>query len=268
MSYFELLKNILQYGRVIGTKPDSENINRREMIKELIDVKLEFGCYNYIATKSARPVEKTSAYFKGELPWYMSGDRKNCHILPYSRFWEKIQNPDGTANSNYGWLVFHLRRGGLTAYEFALKSLEADPNSRQAIVLYNDRMFNVPESKDYICSQYQHFLIRENTLFCIVGLRSSDAIFGLQYNMPWWSIVHQRMRIDLLHKYPKLKLGKISVNISSAHLYKKHFDLANAILHDKPENKFVKLLKPWPYCRGFEFYRDNLDEFVSMRSVL
>ena len=58
-----------------------------------------------------------------------------------TKFWNGIANPDGTVNSAYGWLIFGDRSCGdppmngkplMTPWEWALKSLTTDKETRQA----------------------------------------------------------------------------------------------------------------------------------------
>lgn len=260
MDYFRLLGNIYIGGKEIAP--------RGLKIRELLDQKLIIDKYNFIATEKVRPFDKITDYLYGELAWYFSGDRRADLIRNYSKFWEKIKNEDGTLNSNYGNLVFYKKRGQFTPFDWALKSLADDKLSRQALMLYNDREFMFSGNKDFICTQYQHFLIRDSKLICIIGLRSSDAIFGLTYNMPWWSIVHQQLRLLLLDYYPDLEIGKIIVNISSAHLYEQHFKLAIDMITDGKEYYWINLVRPIPIGKEFEWYEKNIKHYLSFYTII
>lgn len=259
--YFQLIRSIMLHGSEVRT--------RGVLVKELLAQQLLIKDWNYYSCES-RPLDKTSTYLWGELAWYFSGDRRAELIVPYSKFWAGITNPDGTLNSNYGHLVFYKSRSNFTPFDWALHSLIKEKHSRQAIILYNDREYMIDGIKDYICSQYQHFLIRDDVLICVVGLRSSDAIFGLTYNMPWWSLVHQQLHLSLLHKYHNLKLGEILVNISSAHIYENHFELVEGILSDgvHPKRHFVTLKETVPIGLPFEYYKGNIQKFVEINDQM
>ena len=254
MDYFNLLYKISNSGAEINP--------RRLKIKELIDEKLSIESYNFVATEPSRPLQKSLDYWLGELAWYMSGNRSAELIAPYSKFWDKIKNPDGTLNSNYGNLVYYKKRTDYTPFNWALNCLIKDKNSRQAMVLYNDREFYFDGNQDYICSQGQHFLIRDNKLICIIWLRSSDIIYGLNYNMAWWSMVHQDLFLSLKPFYPSVGLGNITVNIDSAHLYENHFELAAKMIREPKEYYFIRLLKPIPLNKEFEWYKENVRSYV------
>lgn len=247
--YFDLLQGIHLVGEIISP--------REKETKELIGQILTLDNYNAVSTRKVRNWEQISAYLYPELAWYMSGERSIDKILPYSRFWESIRNPDKTANSNYGDLVFYRKNSlGVTSYNWALKTLEDDKDTRKGIVLYNDRELFYPENRDLICNQYQQFLIRNDVLICFVTLRSSDAIFGLTYNMPWWSFVHQTMYLDLLPKYPSLKLGKIMAFLGSVHVYENKYQLVEEMLDDDFEYRFLKLNEKIPLGKTFKEYME------------
>lgn len=247
--YQELLEDIYRHGKEIGP--------RGLKTKELRRVQLHIFGYNAIHTKEARPWKDIRAYLFAEMAWYMCGDRYVETILPHSKFWDKIKNADGTANSNYGDLVFYRQnKFGMTSFNWAFKELCKDKDTRKAICLYNDREFFFSENKDLICNQYQHFFIRDNLLECDVALRSSDAIFGLTFNIPWWSLVHQQLFLHLKPIYPELKLGNIVANISSAHIYENKFELVEKMLAEGIQDRFLELKKVIPLNYNFKFYNE------------
>lgn len=246
--YWTLLSELLYSGKEIET--------RGLKTKELRRVQLHVDHYNTVSHPKYRPWSKIKEYLFAEFSWFMTGERYLRNILPYSKFWGKIANPDGTANSNYGDLVFYRNNSrGISSFNWALLQLIEDKNTRKALVLYNDREFFYPENKDLICNQYQHFLIRDNKLECDVGLRSSDAIYGLTFNIPWWSLVHQQMFLILKNRYPKLELGNIVANIGSSHIYENKWELVkNIVSSSEREYRFITLTKEIPMLLTFEGY--------------
>lgn len=249
MRYFDLLRVVNTHGAVISPR-DKET-------KELLAQPLFLDGYNAISTDKARSWDSIKAYLYPELAWYMSGDRNVKNILPYSKFWETIRNPDMTANSNYGDLVFYRKNSkGITSYTWALNALLCDRNTRKGIVLYNDRELFYLDNKDLICNQYQQFLIRDNKLICLVALRSSDMVYGLTFNMPWWSLVHQILYLDLKEFYPELELGGITAFLGSVHIYDNKYQLVNDMLLDNQNYHFLKLYEQLPMRKKFEEYME------------
>lgn len=249
-NYFELLSCIYYHGEEVRT--------RGLMTKELTNVTLDLNGWNFIWTEQHRPKLQLLSYLYPEMAWYLSGDRGISAILPFSKFWGSIRNPDNTINSNYGDLVFYrTNKYGITSFNWALDCLMKDKETRKAIILYNDRDLFFPENKDLICNQYQHMMIRNNKLNCVICLRSSDAIFGLTFNIPWWSFVHQYMHLCLLGKYPDLELGSMTAFISSSHIYENKYDLVKKMLYDEKCQEFLHLVAP-PALNG------TMDEYLKI----
>lgn len=249
MDYFTLLKKVYTKGEIV--------VSRGLKTLELRNQILELDTYNCFSVSKIRDWEDIKKYLYPELAWYMSGERDISPILPYSKFWEQIRNKDNTANSNYGDLVFYRKNiHGITSFQWALNRLVEDKYTRKAIVLYNDRSFFFPENKDLICNQHQNFHIRNNYLECSVCLRSSDMLYGLTFNCPWWSFVQQMMFLFLKDYYPELKLGSITAFLESVHIYENKFNLVNQMLEDstKQEERYLKLKKIVPLGLSFEEY--------------
>lgn len=268
MTYPELLKHIMTTGHT--AKPHGREI--REVLKTQLEVTPACNLY---AWPGIRPYDKIMAYLWNELAWYLSGDRMAKHIGKYAGLWEKIKNPDGTLNSNYGFLVFYnktwhpsLGKIAMTPYQWALKVLRKDSDSRQAIMTYNTGGFNFDGNDDYICTQHQAFFIRDNVLRCFVALRSSDAIYGLTFNMPWWSLVHQQLWHDLKKYYPKLMLGNIEVDIYSAHVYAHHYELVDKMIALQPDRYWLNVDRVIPVSTfgtmGFEMSRELVKDYITV----
>ena len=219
-----------------------------------------------------RDIEFIKKYMRKEWAWYFSGNRDHKRISESAKLWGDIKNPDGSLNSNYGYLVFyskvpHPSLGAVTLspFQWAFECLANDNNTRQAMVTYNTSGYNFSGNKDYICSQHQAFYIRHNRLDCYVALRSSDLIFGLTYNMPWWSLVAQQMHLLLTQDvYPKLELGEIKVSIYSAHIYKRHYKLVERMISSDPERWAVKLNRIVPLHLKFDYYEEFIDHYISL----
>lgn len=258
--FYSLLQKINCHGKHVGP--------RGKLTKEIEDIKLRIDKYNFMSTPIHRPFEFIYKYWHAETCWYMSGARQIENILPYSKFWSHISNPDGTANSNYGNLVFYKNNShGWTMFGAACKALEDDIYSRRGIIPYADPEYIYPQNNDYICTQAMHLKIREEKLNCTVFLRSSDALYGLYFNCPWWSLVHQQAFLRLRKTHHNLQLGIIKVNISSAHYYEPHFGLVEKILENRPKNYFIRWDEELPLGRSFEWYQSHLEEFFTVEPI-
>lgn len=254
IEYPELLYKIFNYGKEIGPRGEET----KELMHMHLVIKPEATIFGYPGLRS---LEKIWAYSSQELAWYLSGDRSPEFIQNKAKLWSKITNIDGTLNSNYGYLLFYHKTSHpsmgtitMTPFEWALHCLETDINSRRAVMTYNNGGYNFEPNHDYICSQSQGFFIRNNELKSIIALRSSDAIWGLPYNMIWWSLVQQQLYLKLLNKYPDLKLGDIEVDIWSAHIYKKHYSLVYEMIQKFSNKHFFILKEPFELELSIEQY--------------
>lgn len=166
-------------------------------------------------------------YFAGELVWYLNRDRDVKYISNFSKFWSHITNPyTNEINSNYGSLLFGEQ------LEWVVKSLKLDKNTRQAIAFLNQPKFQFAGNKDFVCTMYLNFWIRDNKLNMKVQMRSNDIFYGLTFDAPFFAFVHQHVKLWLNEKYPDLELGTYYHCTDNVHFYERHFELANNIISE------------------------------------
>lgn len=212
-----------------------------------------------IVTNDEERNKKIASYTRKECELYDAGSNLASEMAKASKFWLKIANPDGTINSNYGFLAFvnkshgndfekelvqissDCKSGGSvnayktkmrTPYEWALESLRRDKDSRQAIL-----RFSLPEhqwmgNKDQTCTLHANFLIRDDQLHMTVNMRSNDLMLGLVYDMPWFISVQERMIEDLKDLYPELKIGTYTHIVNSIHIYDRNVEDVKKMLGD------------------------------------
>lgn len=163
-------------------------------------------------------------YFAGELAWYLQRDRDINYISQFSGFWKGITNP-GTneINSNYGSLIFNEQ------LEWVIESLKKDKNSRQAIAFLNQPKFQFEGNKDFVCTMYLNFFIRDNKLNMKVQMRSNDIFYGLTFDAPFFSFVYQHVLMALQTEYTDLGFGTYYHCADNIHFYERHFELADKI---------------------------------------
>ena len=188
-------------------------------------------------------------YFAGELAWYMRAEPSIEFINHFSSFWKDIC-PDGNANSNYGNLIFgphpsSSRDGSVNQLEWVFNSLVKDKNSRQAVGFFNSPNFQYEGNKDFVCTMYVNFWIRKDYLDMKVQMRSNDVFFGLTYDAPWFSTIHQSMYLNLKEIYPDLKLGMYYHCADNIHFYERHFEIVDKILNSNLDDSIgLKLMAP------------------------
>jgi len=178
-------------------------------------------------------------YFMGELSWYLLKDTNIDWINNFSTFWKGIANDAGHINSNYGAILFGDQ------LDWALRSLKKDHNTRQAVCFLNRPTYQYDGNKDFVCTMYLNFWIRDNRLNMKVQMRSNDIFYGLTYDAPFFAFLQQSMHMWLKGTYPDLQLGTYYHCADNIHYYERHFKLVENILSSDPGNTyFFQLREP------------------------
>lgn len=177
-------------------------------------------------------------YFAGEIAWYARKDKNINFINQFSSFWKNIATNDGIVNSNYGSLLFDEQ------LIWAYNALKNDPNTRQAISFVNRPVFQYEGNKDFVCTMYLNFWIRNNRLYMKVQMRSNDIFYGLSYDAPFFATLQQQMYHWLKNDLPELQLGTYYHCADNIHYYERHFELADKIVSEGHSEIFFFLRKP------------------------
>jgi thymidylate synthase len=232
-------------------------------VKELLLANLTIDPTKPIANFESRKFNWK--YFTGEMAWYLHRDTNINYINKFSNFWKGITNP-GTdeINSNYGALVINDEQIG-----WVIDSLLADDNSRQAIMFFNQPKFQFKGNKDFVCTMYANFFIRDNKLNMKIQMRSNDVFYGLTFDAPFFSFLMQSVYLILKknEKYESLELGDYHHFADNLHFYERHFELAEKIKHEDINGNtqtYLILKKPLiDYKDGNVFLTDEGLEFVA-----
>lgn len=189
-------------------------------------------------------------YISAELLWYFSGRNDAAYITKYAKMWDSIKNPDGTVNSAYGHLLFTERIADtkINQYGWAIESLVMDPETRQAIMHFNNASHQRPKNKDFVCTMYGIFHIRDNKLNLSVFMRSNDAIRGTPTDVAFFCTLQVQMWKHLTEFYPDLKLGSYTHLANSYHVYDLHYDLVKSMLEESFEPVKLPTLRSSLIC--------------------
>lgn len=187
-------------------------------------------------------------YIAGELLWYFSGKNDVEFISRYSNFWKNICNLDGTCNSAYGNLIFK-KYENVTQYKWVIDALTNDIYSRQAVMHFNLPKHQYIENKDFVCTMYANFNIRndENNipkLNMSVFMRSNDVVFGLMNDVVFFTMLQIQVFKHLKDNvYPDLMLGEYTHMSNSMHIYEKHYDKVKEMLNHAFEPMELPMIK-------------------------
>lgn len=154
-------------------------------------------------------------YAIGELIWYNSRNNTAKSIEPFSTFWSKIAEADGTVNSNYGHCIHD--KFGFDQWNMVKELLKKEPNSRQAILHIKEARDIISNpTKDLNCTIALQFILRNNKLDLITTMRSNDIWLGLPYDVFNFTCMQIQMAMEL-----GVDIGVYYHNAGSLHLYKK-----------------------------------------------
>jgi thymidylate synthase len=187
------------------------------------------------------------SYYVAESLWYFLGNNETAWIANYSSFWKKISDDGETANSAYGARIFkrHALIGdsAVNQWQYIKEELERDPDSRRAVIHIRTPHDSIPElaSKDVPCTLTLQFFIREGRLFMITNMRSSDLIFGISYDVPFFTLLQERLAHEL-----GVGLGTYRHVSGSLHIYQRHFEMAEAMLKNRKLKGELRLLNDAP----------------------
>ena len=271
MQVFQLLEDL----EAAGDETSPRGLKTKEANVATLDIDPLYSVMNFT------PRAFNWRYFAGELAWYLKADESIDFINNFSSFWKGICL-DGKANSNYGALLFKDHPSskfdnlpttgdwntprGVNQLEWVYDSLVKDKYSRQAVAFFNSPYFQYEGNKDFVCTMYVKFWISKDHLEMKVQMRSNDIFFGLTYDAPWFSTLHQSMFLNLKEVYPELKLGVYYHCADNIHFYERHFELANKIL-DTPLESSIKLKLLYPLFKFEKTIENRSKLYISEQAV-
>jgi thymidylate synthase len=165
-----------------------------------------------------------TSYIEEEKKWYLSGSPFAKDIEHASKFWNKLVDRNGTINSNYGKLVMVDKYNGISQFEWCEDSLKSDPDTRQAVMNYNQPQHKYTGNRDFPCTVSQSFRGRGEHLDTLVHMRSNDIILGFTNDAPFFIYLQKLMAEKI-----GLKPGPYSHIAESLHVYERHFDMIEKI---------------------------------------
>ena len=184
---------------------------------------LEIMNASFIADQPAIIGKVNEDYVERELAWYKS-QSLNVNDIPGETpaIWQSVATEDGYINSNYGWCIWSDENHN--QYTNVLDELKKNPDSRRANMIYTRPTmhsdYNRNGMSDFMCTNNVQYLIRNGELNALVYMRSNDAVFGYKNDWAW-----QKHVLDSLCKELNVPAGQIYWNVSSLHIYERHFGL-------------------------------------------
>lgn len=209
--------------------PEYETSPRDMRIRESTNVQLEFDPGLSLYHNQRRSSQ--FRYIAAELLWYFAGRKDAEFISRFAKFWQGLDNGDGTVNSAYGNLIFkEFNLNGLTEWEWLIGILSSDKDTRQAVIHFNKPDHKWPGNRDFVCTLSGTFQIRKDRLNFKVHMRSNDMVLGTPTDVAFFCLLQQQVLKLLQPIYPKLQLGTYVHEVDSLHIYERHFSLVEEML--------------------------------------
>ena len=205
-------------------------LNSKEFVTDKSGVKtIEILNASFIADEPALFGTVNEDYVKRELDWYLSMSL-NVNDIPgeVPAIWKMVADKDGFINSNYGWCIYSKENGN--QFIKVAEDLAKNPDSRRANMIYTRPSMHEDYDKngmsDFMCTNNVQYVIRNGQLHALVYMRSNDAIFGYKNDYAWQRYVQESLLQFIKNKSgAKYGLGNIYWNVSSLHVYERHFNL-------------------------------------------
>ena len=169
-------------------------------------------------------------YIERELQWYKSKSRF-VEDIPGDTpaIWKQVSDKNGMINSNYGNLIWSEENH--FQYDNVLIELQANPNSRRAVMIYNrptmHQDYKADGMSDFICTYANTFLIRDGKLISHYLMRSNDAVFGYDNDVHWSMHVQKQLAMDL-----GVEVGELIWTATNLHVYERHFKFIEELMND------------------------------------
>ena len=175
----------------------------------------------------------SESYIEIEKAWYESQSTNvNWMSETYNKkvpeAWKASANEFGQINSNYGHLIYSDKYHH--QYGRVLDELLENPDGRRASMIYTRpsiwEEYNEDGKNDFICTNSVTYYIRDNSLHCVVQMRSNDVVFGYKNDYAWQLHVLEKMIEDYNEcSLETIKVGDIIWQVQNLHVYERHFKL-------------------------------------------
>lgn len=186
------------------------------------------------------------AYAKREWLWYLGADPKDASICEYATAWKKLQQADGSFYSNYGQYLFARTAEKPSQFEYVIRTLRDDPQSRRAsmVLLKAEHLYQA--NTDTVCTYAINFFIEQGHLNMTVMMRSNDVIWGFTNDAFCFWNLYQFVYAVLRASMSDLKTGVYTHMANSMHVYDRHYAMISAILL---EPRYIPVTVPRPTGR-------------------
>jgi len=228
-AFVESMSNVYHSGEIVHSRgmQHKEIIHHSMVIEDPTQLSIEVPARKF-----------NESYAFGEWLWYVGANPRVNNMGKLAKIWHDIQDVRGLVESNYGSYLFETQYGN--QWFWVRDELKNDKESRRATIAINQPYHKNRNHKDYPCTQYVQFFIRNDELHICVNMRSNDAVFGFCNDVYTFALFQQLMLNELRQTYPELKLGKYHHYAGSFHVYDRHFNMMKKIVDNYLQNVPMK----------------------------
>lgn len=156
--------------------------------------------------------------------WVIAGRNDIADLSAYLPRAPDFSDDGSTWRAGYGPRLRNWR--GVDQVAAVVSTLQAEPESRRAVISLFDPALDNEPSKDIPCTNWLQFLCRDGVLDLAVTVRSNDLIWGFSgINTFEWSVLH-----EMVASWLGVAVGTVTYFIGSLHLYERHVHRAERML--------------------------------------
>lgn len=244
----QVCRDLLEKGHPIETKTGSRGASKELNNYMFIVDDIE----DNVVTLKTRDI--SLPYLVGEMLWYWQSRNDTEFIGKFATLWKNITDDGKTNNSAYGYIL--QQKHGFNQLETIIELLKNDPTSRRAVLNINVPNQNVESTHDEPCTIALNLFIRDGKLNCTGIMRSNDIIFGLTYDITYFTQIQKYIASRL-----NIPTGSYTHFATSMHFYDKDYDkivnIANGNLDTIDERVDLDLLLKDKIINKLNNYIDN-----------
>jgi thymidylate synthase len=243
-----LCRDLLDFGEEVGSRN-----GERTMEQTLLSVSLRSPQDRYIYTPgrgASLPAQIA------ETMWVLGGRDDVAWLRNYLPRAADFSDDGERWRGAYGPRLRNWN--GVDQLRHVVELLQADRTSRRAVMSIYDPARDTEPGKDIPCNNWLSFISRGGHLDLNVAIRSNDLIWGWSgINQFEWSAL-QEIVANLLGLY----VGELRFNITSLHVYDRHWGKARRIAEGRKGNPAA--FAPAPrFDIGLDKSVDNFDALVA-----
>lgn len=197
--------------------------------------------YDRLVTNIHRKI--SLKYLVGEWLWYERGSNSLEEISYYSKFWRSVSDNQKIVNSAYGHRILGINKNvGINQWKWVKRQILSDPDTRRAVMFIALPSDIKKQTKDFPCTLALQFFIRSNKLYLTAIMRSNDLVLGFTYDAASFTLLQEKMLLELKEHFPNLEMGYYIHIATSMHIYKRHYDMIKNVADHPNDN--VKIIMP------------------------